>query len=177
VERRTGCPRGAGPSTGCVGCAGNQQIGRGRLEIPRRWVMSRDGVVARTSTQCMLHTRHDPHSRGSRLPATNLTAPHAPRATCTWPCTAIAALPALLMVVGRRLRFYGSSRCTCERGRNGPCFAFRPSDFPCAYAGSDGCHVFTLKTSPVKWCGLYTGAAARGRSVPLEEVHLAEIQA
>ena len=50
----------------------------------------------------MLHTRHDPHSRGSRPPATNLTAPHAPHATCAWPCTAIAALPALLMVVGTR---------------------------------------------------------------------------
>ena len=177
MERRPGCPRGAGRSTGCVGCAGNQQIGRGRLEIPRRWVMSRDGVVARTSTQFMLHTRHDPHSRDFQPPATNLTAPHAPHATYTWPCTAIAALPALLRVFGRRLRFYGSSRCTCERGRNGPCFAFRPSDFPCVYAGSDGCHVFTRKTSPVKWCGLYTGAAARGRLVPLEEVHLAEIQA
>jgi hypothetical protein len=64
-----------------------------------------------------------------------------------------------------------------RKGRNGPCFAFRPSDFPCAYAGSDGCPVFKRETSPVKWCGLYTGAAVRGRSVPLEEVHLAEIQA
>jgi len=64
-----------------------------------------------------------------------------------------------------------------RKGRNGPCFAFRPSDFPCAYAGSDGCPVFKRETSPVKWCGLYTGAAVRGRLVPLEEVHLAEIQA
>jgi hypothetical protein len=176
VERRTGCPRGAGPSTGCVGCAGNQQIGRGRLES-RAGVSCREtGSSQRTSTH-LCYTRHDPHSRVSRRPATNLTAPYAPRATCTWPCTAIAALAALLMVVGRRLRFYGSSRCTCERGRNGPCFAFRPPSFPCAYAGSDGCPVFTRETSPVKWCGLYTGAAVRGRSVPLEEVHLAEIQA
>ena len=63
-----------------------------------------------------------------------------------------------------------------KRGRNGPCFAFRPSDDPCAYAGSDGWPVFKRKTSPVKLCGLYTGAAVRGRLVPLEEVHLAEIQ-
>ena len=71
----------------------------------------------------------------------------------------------------------GSSRCTSERGRNGPCFAIHPSGFPCAYAGSDGCPVFTRETSPVKSCGLYTDAALRGRLVPLEEVHLAEIQA
>jgi hypothetical protein len=70
-----------------------------------------------------------------------------------------------------------ASRERLQRPENGPCFAFRPSDFPCAYAGSDGCPVFTRETSPVKWCGLYTGAAVRGRSVPLEEVHLAEIQA
>ena len=71
----------------------------------------------------------------------------------------------------------GSSRCTSERGRNGPCFTFHPSGFPCAHAGSDGCPVFTRETSPVKSCGLYTDAALRGRLVPLEEVHLAEIQA
>ena len=124
-----------------------------------------------------IHNSYDPPCAGFRSPATNPTAPHAPRATCTWPCTAIAALAALLMVVGRRLRFYGSSRCTCERPEKGPCFAFRPPSFPCAYAGSDGCPVFIRETSPVKWCGLYTGAAVRGRSVPLEEVHLAEIQA
>ena len=69
------------------------------------------------------------------------------------------------------------NRCTCERPEKGPCFAFHPPSFPCAYAGSDGCPVFTRETSPVKWCGLYTGAAVRGRSVPVEEVHLAEIQA
>ena len=57
------------------------------------------------------------------------------------------------------------------------CFAIHPSGFPCAYAGSDGCPVFTRETSPVKSCGLYTDAALRGRLVPLEEVHLAEIQA
>ena len=70
-----------------------------------------------------------------------------------------------------------ASRERLQRPENGPCFAFRPSDFPCAYAGSDGCPAFTRETSPVKWCGLYTGAAVRGRLVPLEEVHLAEIQA
>ena len=41
----------------------------------------------------------------------------------------------------------------------------------------NGCPVFTRMTSPVKSCGLYTGATVRGRLVPLEEVHLAEIQA
>ena len=65
----------------------------------------------------------------------------------------------------------------CQRPENGPCFAFHPSGFPCAYAGSDGCPVFKRKTSPVKSCGLYTGAAIRGRLVPLEEVHLADVQA
>ena len=64
-----------------------------------------------------------------------------------------------------------------QRPENGPCFAFRPSDFPCAYAGSDGCPVFKRKTSPVKLCGVYTGAAVRGCLVALEEVHLAAIQA
>jgi hypothetical protein len=123
VERRTGCPRGAGPSTGCVGRAGNQQIGRGQLEIPRGWVVSRDGVVAKN-----LHAFYATHTaRPTLTPATNLTAPYAPRATCTWPCTAIAALAALLMVVGRRLRFYGSSRCTCERARKGAVFRIPPT--------------------------------------------------
>ena len=64
-----------------------------------------------------------------------------------------------------------------QRPENGPCFTFHPSGFPCAYAGSDGCPGFTRETSPVKSCGLYTDAALRGRLVPLEEVHLAEIQA
>jgi len=126
VERRPGCPWEAGRSTGCVGCAGNQQIGRGRLES-RAGVSCREtGSSQRTSTH-LCYTRHDPHSRVSRRPATNLTAPYAPRATCTWPCTAIAALAALLMVVGRRLRFYGSSRCTCERGRKGAVFRILPT--------------------------------------------------
>ena len=109
-----------------------------------------------------------------------------PRPICWFPAhpTHPVLRPAPRGQPGRRsTRFLPSPRpgrafrCTCERPEKGPCFAFRPSDFPCAYAGSDGCPVFIRETSPVKWCGLYTGAAVRGRLVPLEEVHLAEIQA
>ena len=64
------------------------------------------GSSQRTSTR-LYYTRHDPSSRGFRPPATNRTAPRPPRAICTWPHTAIDALPALRMVVGRRPRFYG----------------------------------------------------------------------
>ena len=126
------------------------------------------GSSQRTSTR-LYYTRHDPSSRGFRPPATNRTAPRPPRAICTWHHTAIDALPALRMVAPLTVRF--------QRPENGPCFAIHPSGFPCACAGSDGCPVFIRETSPVKSCGLYTDAALRGRLVPLEEVHLAEIQA
>ena len=50
-----------------------------------------------------------------------------------------------------------------EARKRAACFAFHPSWFPCAYAGSDGCPVFKRKTSPVKLCGLYANAGARKR--------------
>jgi hypothetical protein len=174
VERRTGCPRGAGPSTGCVGRAGNQQIGPGQLEIPRGWVVSRDGVVAKNLHAFMLHT-----TTLAGFPAACDQSDGSPRS----PCNLHAALHRNCRLTGATHGGWSTPKILrllalyLRKGRNGPCFAFRPSDFPCAYAGSDGCPVFKRETSPVKWCGLYTGAAVRGRSVPLEEVHLAEIQA
>ena len=43
--------------------------------------------------------------------------------------------------------------------------------FPGTHAGSDECYVFVSEIRSVKLWGLCTGAAARGRDVPLSEVH------
>jgi hypothetical protein len=43
--------------------------------------------------------------------------------------------------------------------------------FPGTHAGSDRCNLSTRDSSPVKLCGLCSGAAARGLEVPLKEVH------
>ena len=45
-----------------------------------------------------------------------------------------------------------------------------PAGFPGTHAGSDECYVFVWEIRSVKLCGLCTGAAARGREVPMTEV-------
>ena len=55
-----------------------------------------------------------------------------------------------------------------EKGASSPTHS---AGFPGTHAGSDECYVFVCESRPVKLWGLCIGAAARGREVPLSEVH------
>ena len=58
-----------------------------------------------------------------------------------------------------------------QKDRKGAYSHTHSAGFPGTYAGSDECTVFTRESRPVKLWGLCIGAAARGREVPLSEVH------
>ena len=162
AQRRQGGNCGAGPRSDRTGGAVSRQIDRRRPGTPRGRVVL---CVAykRVEVPCDDPvSRHDPPSRVFRRPATNPMVSYTQHIACTWPCPAMAARAAFHAVVAfPDLVAYLAVRF--HRPENGPCFAFHPSGFPCAYAGSDGFPVLTRKTSPVNLCGLYTGAAIRGR--------------
>ena len=101
---------------------------------------------------------------------TNPTAPHAPHTTCTRPCAGIAArsasnMRAALPSPGR------ASRAVPRKDRKGAYSHTLSAGFLGTHAGSDECYVFVSEIRSVKLWGLCTGAAARGREVPLSEVH------
>ena len=133
VERRTGCPRGAGPSTGCVGCstgcvgcAGNQQIGRGR------WKSRAGGSCRETGSSQeppRIYATHAARPTLAGFPAACDQSDGSPRS----PCNLRVALHRNCRLAGATHggwstpRFYGSSRCTCERGRKGAVFRIPPT--------------------------------------------------
>jgi len=112
---------------------------------------------------------HDPPALDSRPRTINPTAPHAPHTTSTRPCAGIAARPAsntraALPAPGR------ASRAVPQKDRKGAYSHTHSAGFPGTHAGSDECYVFVWEIRSVKLCGLCTGAAARGREVPMTEV-------
>ena len=112
----------------------------------------------------------EPRGRGSRSCAANPTVPHAPHTTSTRPCAGITARPAsntraALPAPGR------ASRAVPAKDRKGAYSHTHSAGFPGTHAGSDECYVFVCESRPVKLWGLCIGAAARGREVPLTEVH------
>ena len=114
--------------------------------------------------------RYEPRGRGSQSCAANPTVPHAPHTTSTRPCAGITARPAsntraVLPTAGR------AARAVPAKDRKGAYSHTHSAGFPGTHAGSDECTVFTRESRPVKLWGLCTGAAARGREVPLTEVH------
>jgi hypothetical protein len=113
---------------------------------------------------------HDPPVLDFRPCTTNPTAPHAPHTTCTRPCAGIAARSAsntraALPTPGR------APRAVPAKGSKMAYSRTHSAGFPGTHAGSDECYVFVSEIRSVKLWGLCTGAAARGREVPLSEVH------
>ena len=64
-----------------------------------------------------------------------------------------------------------ASRAVPAKDRKGAYSHTHSAGFSGMHAGSDECYVFVCESRPVKLWGLCIGAAARGREVPLTEVH------